>query len=49
MKNIFDGDPKTGVGFAGWVALGGIAALLALMVGAMAPSLLPARATQSRL
>lgn len=49
MKNLFDGDPKTGVGFAGWVALGSLAALVALLVGAMAPSILPARATQSKL
>jgi hypothetical protein len=46
---IFDGDPKTGAGFFGWVALGGIAALVALLVGSMAPSIMPARATQTRL
>jgi hypothetical protein len=49
MAKIFDGDPKTGMGFAGWIALGGIAALVALLVGAMAPSIMPARATQTRL
>lgn len=49
MQKLFDGDPKTGVGFAGWVALGGFAALLALLVGSMAPQILPARASQSRL
>jgi hypothetical protein len=49
MQKIFDGDPRTGVGFAGWVALGGIAALVALLVGSMAPTILPARAGQSRL
>lgn len=46
---IFDGDPKTGMGFIGWVALGAISALAALFVGAMVPGIIPARATQSKL
>lgn len=49
MAKLFDGDPKTGIGFAGWVALGGIAALVALLAGSMVPSIMPARASQSRL
>jgi len=49
MAKIFDGDPKTGMGFIGWVALGSLAALGALLVGSMVPSIIPTRATQSRL
>jgi hypothetical protein len=49
MAGLFDGDPKTGKGFAGWVALGSLAALMALLVGSLAPSILPARATQTKL
>jgi hypothetical protein len=49
MSNIFDGDPKTGSGAVGWVVLGSVAAVLALLVGTMFPSIIPARATQSRL
>lgn len=47
--SIFDGDPKTGKGFLGWVALGSIAAVAALLVGSLVPSIIPARATQSKL
>lgn len=47
--SIFDGDPKTGKGFAGWVALGAIAAIGALLIGTMVPQIIPSRATQSRL
>jgi hypothetical protein len=47
--NIFDGDPKTGKGFIGWVALGALAAMGALLIGTMVPSIIPARAAQSRL
>lgn len=49
MAQLFDGNPKTGKGFLGWVALGAFAALGALLVGTMVPSIIPARATQSRL
>lgn len=47
--NIFDGDPKSGKGFAGWVALGALAAVAALLVGTLVPSIIPARASASRL
>jgi hypothetical protein len=46
---IFDGDPTTASGAFGWIALGAVAAVLALVVGTMFPSIIPARATQSRL
>jgi hypothetical protein len=49
MAKIFDGDPKSGAGFLGWMALGSLAALAALLVGSMVPSIIPTRATQSRL
>lgn len=46
---IFEGDPKTAMGALGWIALGGIAALIALGIGTLVPSIIPARATQSKL
>jgi hypothetical protein len=49
VAKLFDGDPRTGIGFAGWVGLGAFAAMLALLVGSMVPQIIPARATQSRL
>ncbi len=47
--NIFDGDPKTGKGFLGWIALGSLAALGALLIGTLVPTIIPRRATESRL
>lgn len=44
-----DLDPKTGKGFLTWAALAGIASLFALGIGALVPSIIPARATQSKL
>jgi hypothetical protein len=49
MQNLFDGDPKTLMGAAGWIALGAGAAVVALLVGSLVPSIIPARASQSRL
>ncbi len=49
MAGFFEGDPKTGKGFFGWVALGAIAATVALLAGSLIPSLIPARATQAKL
>ena len=46
---IFEGDPKTWKGLVGWVGLGAFAALLALGVGTIFPSIIPARATQAKL
>lgn len=44
-----DLDPKSGKGFLTWVGLGAFAAIGALLVGALVPSIIPARATQSKL
>ena len=49
MPDLFDGDPKTAKGFLGWTALGALAALAALLVGTLVPTIIPARATQSKL
>jgi hypothetical protein len=46
---LFDGDPKTVKGGIGWVFLGATAAVLALLVGSMVPSIIPARASQAKL
>ena len=46
---IFEGDPKTAKGLVGWVLLGTIASLLALGVGTLFPSIIPARAAQTHL
>lgn len=45
----FDGDPKTASGALGWVALAAIASVVALVAASMVPSIIPARASQSRL
>src|SRR5260370_8609262 len=47
--NIFDGDPKTGKGFLGWIALGSLAALGALLIGTLVPTIIPRRPTEYRL
>ncbi len=49
MADLFDGDPKTAKGFFGWMALGSLAAIAALLVGTLVPTIIPARATQSKL
>lgn len=46
---FFEGDPKTGKGAAGWIALGSLAAVFALLVSSLVPSITPARASQPRL
>jgi hypothetical protein len=49
MSQFFEGDPKSWQGLVGWAGLGALAALLALGVGTIFPSIIPARASQSRL
>lgn len=46
---IFEGDPKTAKGLVGWVLLGMIGSLLALGVGTIFPSIIPARASSTHL
>lgn len=42
-------DPKSVNGALGWITVGALAAIAALIVGSMFPQIIPARATQSRL
>lgn len=46
---FWEGDPKSPKGAIGWVVLGGVAALTALLVGSFIPGLIPTRATQVNL
>lgn len=46
---FFEGNPKSAKGALGWIGLAAVASMLALLVGTMAPGLIPTRATQSNL
>jgi hypothetical protein len=49
MPAFFEGDPKSVKGGIGWIGLGALAAMVALLAAQLVPSIIPARASQSNL